>query len=120
MHELSIAQSIAEAVQLKAEECNAAHVRHVRLKIGDASGIVTDSLTFCFEMVASFSPLLEGTLLLIEHVPHRAYCRHCASEFGVINFVARCPTCQAWSAEVVSGNELAILDMEIEPGSGRS
>lgn len=120
MHELSIAQSIAEAVQIKAEECNAVHVNRVRLRIGDASGIVTDSLVFCFEMVASCSPLLEGTHLLIEQVPHRAYCRHCAREFGVMNFVVRCPTCEEWSAEVVSGNELDILDMEIEPGAQQS
>jgi hydrogenase nickel incorporation protein HypA/HybF len=120
MHELSIAQSIAEAVQIKAEECKAAHVRRVRLRIGDASGIVTDSLAFCFEMVASFSPILEGTHLLIERVPHRAYCRHCAREFDVTNFVARCPICEEWSAEVVSGNELDILDMEIEPVTQQS
>jgi Zn finger protein HypA/HybF involved in hydrogenase expression len=34
--------------------------------------------------------------------------------FDVINFVARCPTCEEWSAEVVSGTELEMLDMEIE------
>jgi hydrogenase nickel incorporation protein HypA/HybF len=117
MHELSIAQSIAEAVQVKAEECKAAHVTRVRLRIGDASGIVTDSLVFCFEMVANYSPILEGARLLIDRVPHRAYCRHCASEFDVKNFVMSCPICEEWSAEVVSGNELDILDMEIEPGS---
>lgn len=117
MHELSIAQSIAEAVQFKAEEYRAAHVRSVRIRIGDASGIVTDSLTFCFEMVASFIPLLAGAQLLIEHTPHRAYCHQCAREFDVVNFVTRCPVCSAWSSEVVSGAELDILDMEIEPES---
>ena len=48
MHELAIAQSIVEAVEAKASECNAARVKTVRLKIGEASGVVTDSLTFCF------------------------------------------------------------------------
>lgn len=117
MHELSIAQSIADAVQIKAEECHAVRVRSVRLRIGDASGIVTNSLAFCFEMIASFSPLLEGACLLIDHVPHRAYCRHCVREFAVTNFVALCPACEKWSAEVISGDELSILDMEIEAGS---
>ena len=114
MHELSIAQSIAEAVEVKATECNAAHVGCVRLRIGEASGIVTDSLRFCFEMVASLSPILEGVCLLIDRVPHRAYCHHCAKEFDVTNFVALCPTCEEWSSKVVSGTELQILDMEIE------
>lgn len=114
MHELAIAQSIAEAVEARAAECNAAHVGCVRLRVGEASGVVTDSLTFCFEMVASLSPLLEGVRLLIDRVPHRAYCLLCAKEFAVTNFVARCPACGEWSSEVVSGTELQILDMEIE------
>lgn len=114
MHELSIAQSIVDAVEARAVECNASRVKGVRLKIGEASGIVTDSLSFCFEMLASLDPTLEGAQLLIDVVPHRARCRHCAKEFPITNFVALCPTCQEWSDEVVSGNELQILEMEIE------
>ncbi|HEV2582676.1 MAG TPA: hydrogenase maturation nickel metallochaperone HypA [Ktedonobacteraceae bacterium] len=117
MHELSIAQSIAEAVEIKAVECSAARVKRVRLKIGEASGIVADTLAFCFEMIASQTPLLEGAHLSIDRVPHRAFCRCCAGEFDVKNFIARCPKCGEWSAEVVSGNELEILDMEIETKS---
>ncbi|MGZ3610465.1 MAG: hydrogenase maturation nickel metallochaperone HypA [Ktedonobacteraceae bacterium] len=112
MHELAIAQSIVEAVEAKASECNAAHVKTVRLKIGEASGVVTDSLTFCFEMLASLDPTLEGAKLLIDTMPHRAYCRSCDREFSVKNFVAQCPTCQEWSNEIVTGAELQILEME--------
>ncbi len=114
MHELAIAQSIVEVVEERATGCNAAHVKSVRLKIGEASGIVADSLTFSFEMLTSLEPVLAGAQLLIDVVPHRARCRHCASEFTIINFVAQCPTCQEWSNDVVSGTELQILEMEIE------
>ena len=114
MHELAIAQSIIDAIEAKASEYNAARVKGVRLKIGEASGVVTDSLTFCFEMLASLDPTLAGAQLLIDKVPHLAYCRHCACEFSVTNFVAQCPTCKEWSNEIVSGTELQILDMEIE------
>ena len=114
MHELAIAQSIFDAVEARAAECKAARVKGVRLKIGEASGVVTDSLTFCFEMLASLDPTLAGAQLLIDTVPHRARCRHCAKEFSVINFVAQCPTCKEWSSEIVSGTELQILEMEIE------
>ena len=114
MHELSIAQSIVEAVEAKATECNATHVKGVRLKIGEANSIVIDSLTFCFEMLTSLEPTLVGAQLLIDTVPHRARCRPCNKEFAIVNFVAQCPTCQEWSSEVVSGNELQIVEMEIE------
>ncbi len=114
MHELAIAQSIADAVEAKAVECKATRVRAVRLKVGEASGIVGDSLAFSFEMVSSMVPLLTGAHLLIDSVPHRALCRHCDREFAVVNYVAQCPTCQEWSADIVSGTELQIMDMEIE------
>ena len=114
MHELAIAQSIVEVVEQRATECNATHVKSVRLKIGEANAIVVDSLTFSFEMLTSLGPLLAGAQLLIETAPHRAHCRHCDCDFPVINFVAQCPTCQEWSNEVISGTELQILDMEIE------
>jgi hydrogenase nickel incorporation protein HypA/HybF len=118
MHELSIAQSIADAVTAKASECKAARVKNVRLKIGEASGVVTDSLTFCFEMLTSLNPLLEGARLVIDTTAHRARCQHCEQEFVVADFIARCPTCGEWSTEIVSGVELQILDMEIEtPGA---
>jgi hydrogenase nickel incorporation protein HypA/HybF len=114
MHELAIAQSIVEVVEEQASACKATHVKSVRLKIGEASGIVAASLTFSFEMLTSFEPVLAGTQLLIDTVPHRAHCQHCNREFPVMNFVAQCPTCQEWSHDIISGTELQILEMEIE------
>jgi len=114
VHELAIAQSIVVAVETRATECNATRVKGVRLKIGEANGVVKDSLTFCFEMLASLDPILTGAQLSIEAVPHCARCRHCQQEFAVINFIAQCPICQEWSDQIISGTELQILDMEIE------
>ena len=114
MHELSIAQSIVEAISTKATECQATRVKIVRLRIGEAVGIMVDSLTFCFEMLTSPDPTLAGARLLIDSVPHRARCRHCNQDFAITNFVAQCPTCQEWSNEIISGTEFQILEMEIE------
>lgn len=114
MHELAIAQSIFDAVEARAVECKAVHVKGVRLKIGEASGIVADSLTFCFEMLASLDPVLAGAQLSIDTVPHRARCQTCEKEFAIVNYIARCPLCQEWSREVLSGTELQLLEMEIE------
>ena len=114
MHELAIAQSIADAVEAKAIECNAVRVKGVRLKIGEASGIVGDSLAFSFEMLAAMVPILTGAQLLIDSVPHVARCRHCDREFAIANYIAQCPTCQEWSTDVISGTELQIMEMEIE------
>ena len=117
MHELSIAQSIYEAVEEKALECQATGVKGVHLQIGEASGIQTESLSFCFEMLTSLDPTLAGAQLWIEQVPHLAWCRPCAQEFRVASFITQCPLCQQWDTEVVSGTELQIIDMEIETAS---
>jgi hydrogenase nickel incorporation protein HypA/HybF len=117
MHELSIAQSVIDAVEKRASEWNAARVKSVRLRIGEATGVVTDSLSFCFEMLASLDPRLAGARLQVEIVPHRARCRRCGIDFAVMNFVALCPGCEELSGEIVSGGELQILDMEIDPGA---
>ena len=114
MHELSIAQSIFEAVAEKATECQATRVKGVRLKIGEARAIQPDSLSFCFEMLAASHPTLAGAQLWIEQVPHRARCRNCSQEFSISNFIMQCPSCQKWDTEVVAGTELQIIDMEIE------
>lgn len=114
MHELAIAQSIFDAVAAKAAECRAVQVKGVRLRIGEAGGIVADSLTFCFDMLASLDPVVKGAQVTIETVPHRARCHHCDREFAVANYIARCPLCQEWSGDIISGTELQLLEIEIE------
>lgn len=113
MHELSIAQSIVETIETRAIECQATRVECVRLKIGAASGIVADSLAFCFEMLTNEIPILVGAQLSIETLPHRARCPHCDKEFAIENYIAQCPTCHEWSTDIISGTELQIMDMEI-------
>ncbi len=114
MHELAIAESIVDVVAKHASEHRASHVTAVRLRIGEASGILPDALTFCFEIVASIDPVLDGARLVVDRVPHRAYCQSCDREFAVLDFIAQCPACGEWSQQIISGTELQVLDMEIE------
>ena len=114
MHELAIAQSLFEAVQTQAHEHKASRVKSVRLRIGEASGVVTDSLTFCFEMLISLDPILEDAELVIDRVPHCAWCATCAQEFHVLHGTPECPMCAGWSGNILSGTELQLLEMEIE------
>ena len=114
MHEMSIAQSIVEMLEERAQEHHARHVKNVRLCIGEANGVVFDSLTYCFSMLASLNPSLTGAELIIDTKPHRAYCRTCEQEFAVRDFVALCPHCQRWSTDIVSGTEFQVVEMEIE------
>lgn len=114
MHELAIAQSIVDVVEEQANAYNVAHVKEVRLRIGEANGVVVDSLAFCFDMLASFDPLLVGARLAVDLVPYQAYCRTCSEDFIIANFIPQCPRCKGWSNEIVSGNELQVLEMDFD------
>src|SRR5512133_3962335 len=54
MHELAIAERIVQAVQSSIGD---RPVRSVHLQVGQLSGVVTDALTFSFELAASGTPL---------------------------------------------------------------
>lgn len=114
MHEMAIAQSIVEMVDERAQICQAQRVKNVRLCIGEANGVVIDSLTFCFDMLTSLNSLLAGAQLVIDMRPHRAYCRTCQKEFPVQHFIVQCPLCEQWSCDIVSGTEFQVVEMEIE------
>ncbi|WP_052887529.1 hydrogenase maturation nickel metallochaperone HypA [Thermogemmatispora carboxidivorans] len=113
MHELALAESIIEVVEARAEECGVQRVRTVHLRVGEASGVLVEALQAAFAMLASLSPALAEARLAIEITPHRAWCEPCAHAFAVVDFVARCPACGAWSTRILSGTELQILDMEV-------
>ena len=65
MHELAIAQSIVEAVEAKVVECKATRVKNVRLRIGEASGVVAHSLTFSFELLANSEPNSSRSAIIV-------------------------------------------------------
>lgn len=113
MHELAIAESIVQAVNTHATARQAEQVTSVRVRIGEANAVVSESLIFCFELLASSVPLLANATLQVEIIPHRARCRRCEREFAVDHFVVQCPQCETWDADVISGTEFLIQDMEI-------
>ncbi|GHO83861.1 hydrogenase maturation nickel metallochaperone HypA [Dictyobacter formicarum] len=114
MHELSIADAIAGVVTEQATLYQATCVKSVHVRIGEANAVDTDALLFCFEVVASAQPMLSGAQLAIDIVPHRARCRHCGKEFHVVQCIMQCPACESWEADVLSGTEFMIQDMEID------
>lgn len=113
MHELSIAQSIVDTVVSQAEEHQAARVLCVRLRIGELSAIVEDSLAFSFEMVAR-DTRAEGARLEIETVPWQVRCTECRIIYRVSDAIPNCPACKHVGGETVSGRELQIVEMDVE------
>ena len=112
MHEMSIAASMLEAVQAESAR-HGAHVMAVGLKIGELSGVDSESLRFCFDALVVDTTLAPLTLN-IERMPWRNRCRHCAQDFVVTEYRTECPHCGSPETEVAGGKELEFAYLEIE------
>ena len=109
MHELSITQSIVEAIVLR---MGTTRISVVRLEIGKLSGVLVDSVRFCFDLVAE-GTTVQGARLVIDEPAGGARCRDCAEEFHVEDPIVLCPACGGADAEVLSGRELRIKSVEV-------
>jgi len=109
VHELSLTQSIIEAV---VEKTGGAEVTVVRLRIGRLSGVVVDSIRFCFDVVAAGTPVA-GARLDIEEPSGRGRCRDCATEFAADDPIVLCPGCGSADVTVLAGRELTIISVEV-------
>ena len=119
MHELSVAQGILDLVQHYVPEGQAPDVRAVTVRVGALSGIVADSLEFCFSAIVAGTPYSRARLA-IDRVPTRAACRRCSREFDVDRLVFRCPHCDGTDIRLVSGDDLQVASIELadaEPGT---
>lgn len=108
VHELAVTQSVVEAIVGKVGDVP---VDVVRLEIGVLSGVVTDSVRFCFELVAQGTGL-EGARLDIDEPPGRAYCRTCGDEFTLTDPIMLCP-CGSADLDITGGRQLRILSVEV-------
>ena len=117
MHELAMAQNIFDIVRRAVPEEQTAAVRLVKMKLGRLSGVVADSLEFCFSVIISDTNL-RGAQLLIEYVTTAAVCRDCSHRFPVEEYVFACPACRSSNIDLVSGTELEITEIELADENG--
>ena len=108
MHELAIAESVVEAVTRKLP---GVRIGCVHLEIGALSGVVADSIRFCFDL-ATEGTGLEGAALEITEPPARCRCRSCGTEFQPDSPIVLCP-CGSADAAVLAGAELKILSVRV-------
>lgn len=112
MHELSIAQSIMEIVEGHVPADHQGSVTSVKLKVGELSGVVVESLEFCFSAVTA-GTRLEGAVLEIERVGLAARCHVCSSAFPVSDNAFVCQACGSTDLTIISGRELQVSEIEI-------
>jgi hydrogenase nickel incorporation protein HypA/HybF len=108
MHELAITEGVVAAV---AERLPGAKVTAVRLEIGALTGVVADSVRFCFDLVTEGTNLA-GARLEISQPNARCACADCGREFAPDGPVLLCP-CGSAAVSVLAGQELRITAVEV-------
>ena len=113
MHELSIALGIVEAAQEELER-EGGRVGAVHLRIGELTGVVREALLSSYEMACMDTPL-EGSRLVIEHVPIVVFCSQCDALRAVPSLQwFCCSDCGTPTGDVRQGRELELVALEIE------
>jgi len=113
MHEASIAASLLEIVSGQCRRSGYSRIESIHLKIGRASGIMTDALIFAFEALKEGSVAKEA-VLEIEEVPVSGHCSDCNNTFTTEQeYILSCPCCGGGSFRMTAGREMDVIDMEV-------
>ncbi len=113
MHEASIAISLLETVSNLCRQEGYTSIESVRLKVGKLAGILPDALLFAFD-AAKEGTIAREAQLIIESVSLGGVCNECGSSFeSDERYIYACPACNSSSIKITRGDELQIIDMEV-------
>lgn len=108
-----MALSIIEIASEEAASRNYAQVFAVHLRFGALSGVVREALESAFALAREHSALPQARLI-IEEVPVRIMCPTCGVARPVESIQQMCcRDCGTFSAEVISGRELEVTQLEV-------
>ncbi|AGK96654.1 MAG: hydrogenase maturation nickel metallochaperone HypA [Clostridium sp.] len=113
MHEVSIMENTINIISEKAKENNLKNISKITIKIGELSGVMSDSLIFAFNSLSK-GTIAEGAKFLIEKVDATAMCDDCGITFEIDHFNKLCPNCNKFSTNILSGYELYVNTIEGE------
>jgi hydrogenase nickel incorporation protein HypA/HybF len=113
MHEMTLAENVLLIIEEQARKACATRVLSVRLEIGQLSHVEPEALSFCYDAAARGS-CAEGSALILDKAPGRAFCHGCNEEVTVEGPVSPCPQCGGFGLEVTGGQEMRVKDMEVE------
>ena len=112
MHELAICQALISQVENIALQ-RAARVRHVHVGVGPLSGVEPRLLENAYPLACA-GTRAEGSQLAIEETDIRVRCRVCGAETVAAANRLLCGTCGEWRTDLITGDELLLLRIELE------
>lgn len=112
MHELSIAQDILIIIRQNVPQEELSNIENIKVKIGDMSGVVAESLAFCFQAITSETELAQAKMV-IEKIPFVLKCNSCGNESTNEFGIRVCPDCRSTDTTVKSGLEMQVTEVEL-------
>jgi len=113
MHELSIAMSLVEVSCEELERQAGTRVEALHVRIGPLSGVIPGSLLSAFQLASEGTPI-QGARLAIEETSVRVLCPSCSQERPIESIQSlRCADCGTATPEIVGGQELELVSLEI-------
>jgi hydrogenase nickel incorporation protein HypA/HybF len=113
MHELAICSSLIDEVGRVACARPGHRVVSIAVRVGPLAGVEPGLLAAAFP-IASAGTAAAGAQLLFEEAPVRVRCPSCDVESVVPCNRLSCPCCGGWRTELVSGDELLLIRVELE------
>lgn len=112
MHELSIALSLLDLVEEEAAR-RKSRVAAIHLRLGPLSGVIREALVSAYEL-AREGTAMAATELVVEDVPVVVSCSSCNAERTPVSaYELRCSDCGTPTPEVICGQELDVVALEI-------
>jgi hydrogenase nickel incorporation protein HypA/HybF len=112
MHELSVCQALIDQLEALASEQRAGRVARVVVGIGPLSGVEPELLRHAFPVAAAGS-VAEDAELVIEQRPVRVHCPQCGQDSDAAANRLICASCGDWRTELLSGDELLLMQTEL-------
>lgn len=113
MHEMSLTESVIGIVEEEARRQNVTRVRAVVLEIGALACAEPAAMRFCFDAVSRGTPA-EGARLDIVRVPGAGWCFDCERTVALAERFAPCPACGRSRVRMTGGDEMRVLELEVE------
>jgi hydrogenase nickel incorporation protein HypA/HybF len=112
MHELSVAQNIIDIVRENVPDSDYANVNKILLEVGEFSGIVADSLLYCFDIIKSDTEFFNAKME-INIIPFVLFCNACKTETANNSGIRLCVKCGGNDTQIISGTDMKIIEVEV-------
>jgi hydrogenase nickel incorporation protein HypA/HybF len=113
MHELALSEQIVQSA-LRACGEPSSRMTAVAVEVGALSSVSPSALEFCLRTVLD-SYGLQRAEAQISFVPARVRCR-CGHEYETEDMFAPCPRCGEFMREIIEGDDVVVLHIEVEDG----